>query len=143
MAEGFKVVLDRSKDPTLNDDSQPSVTTSAEAMRLADEAAGVPASVAKVQAPADAIDLQARIMRAEETPIEGVEELVALDEAKEARANVVAEAADGGEGSESPEFGSGRYEDRTNDQLRALLTSKGFSSAGNKDELVARLRGEE
>jgi hypothetical protein len=50
----------RLKDPTLNDDSQPSVTTPEQALRLANENAGVTTAEAAIPAPADAIDLAYR-----------------------------------------------------------------------------------
>jgi SAP domain len=36
--------------------------------------------------------------------------------------------------------GTGHYEDRTVEQLKTLLESKGLPTSGNKDELIARLR---
>jgi len=47
-------------DPGKNDDSQPSVTNPTQALRMADRAAGVPASEVSIPAPADAIDLAYR-----------------------------------------------------------------------------------
>jgi hypothetical protein len=41
---------------------------------------------------------------------------------------------------EEDDFGSGDYEGRTLEQLRALARSKGIASSGNKDEVIARLR---
>lgn len=42
---------------------------------------------------------------------------------------------------EEEDFGAGDYEGRTLEQLRALARSKGIASSGNKDEVIARLRG--
>ena len=60
MAEETKFYADRSKDPGLNDDSQPSVTSPDQVLRQADERAGIKPSEAKIPAPADAIDLAYR-----------------------------------------------------------------------------------
>lgn len=120
--------MDRKKDPTLNDKSQPSVTSSEEVLRAADEIAGVPESEAGIPPPADAMDLQYRISKADSSPVEGVEELVALEESKD-------DAAEG----DDP--GTGPYEGRTVAQLRAAAASKGYATSGSKDDLVERLRG--
>ncbi len=58
-------------------------TDPGEAMRQADKNAGLPAAATKVQAPADAIDLQAGIEKADETPVEGLAKLVRLQKAKD------------------------------------------------------------
>ena len=59
MAEAKKE-FDPKKDPSLNDDSQPSAVTEADVLRQANERAGVPPSAADIPAPADAIDLAYR-----------------------------------------------------------------------------------
>jgi SAP domain len=41
---------------------------------------------------------------------------------------------------ESNDTDTGPYEDRTVEQLKTLLESKGLPTSGNKDELIARLR---
>jgi SAP domain len=38
------------------------------------------------------------------------------------------------------DFGTGDYEGRTLEQLRALARSKGIASSGTKDEVIERLR---
>jgi anti-sigma-K factor RskA len=44
--------------------------------------------------------------------------------------------------STEPDVGTGRYEDRTMAQLRALAESKGLAYSGlNKDDLIAVIRG--
>jgi hypothetical protein len=42
--------------------------------------------------------------------------------------------------STAPDFGTGKYEERTVVQLRALAESKGLPTSGSKDELIATLR---
>jgi hypothetical protein len=123
----------REGDPAYNDDSQPSVTNPTQALRLADEAAGVTATEVSIPAPADAIDLAYRTAIADVNAQE-VGKAVAAKQA----AGVPDEAIDVeamGEG----ETGTGAYEGRTLAQLQAK--SKGLASSGSKDELVARLRG--
>jgi hypothetical protein len=120
----------REGDPAYNDDSQPSVTNPTQALRLADEAAGVTATEVSIPAPADAIDLAYRTAIAD----------VNAQEVGKAAAGVPDEAIDVeamGEG----ETGTGAYEGRTLAQLQATAKSKGLASSGSKDELVARLRG--
>jgi hypothetical protein len=53
-------VDDRDTDPAYNDDSQPSVTTPEQVLRMADKRAGVKPTEASIPAPADAIDLAYR-----------------------------------------------------------------------------------
>jgi hypothetical protein len=129
-----KTEFDRSKDPTLNDDSQPSVVTEKEAMRLADLNAGVPESAAKIPAPADAIDLAYRTAIAD---VDAQEVGKAVAAASEAGASPDVEAM--GEGTD--DVGSGAFEGRTLEQLRNAARAKGLAVSGSKDELVERLRG--
>jgi hypothetical protein len=128
MAEKL-VYTDRREDPSLNDDSQPSVTSADEALRLADLNAGLTPAEVAVRAPADAMDLHDRMQRADQSPAEGVEELVAK-----------VEGAPGGPMSTAEDFGTGTYEDRTTAQLQALARSKGLATSGSKAELIDRLR---
>lgn len=109
-------MVDLKNDPAYNDDSQPSVTSSAEALAAADEMAGVPPAAAVVSVPADVLDMEARRAKAEE----------AVEEAPKAEA--------------AEDFGTGNYEDRTVAQLRALAESKGLPTSGTKEDLIERLR---
>jgi hypothetical protein len=77
MADEFKVYMDPSKDPHLNDDSQPS--DPAELQRKADERAGV--KKASIPAPADAIDLAYRSALADVDPVEVGRAVAAKQEA--------------------------------------------------------------
>lgn len=117
--------------PMYNDDSQPSVTTSAEALKLADENAGVPPSQAVQQPPADAIDMEVRKARADVPVAAVVAEVQPVGQGEDA--GVAAEA-------EAEDYGTGDYEGRTLEQLRALARSKGLASSGSKDDVIARLR---
>lgn len=129
-------MVDLKKDPAYNDDSQPSVTSSKEALKLADEMAGVPPVAAKVLPPADAVDLEVRKARADVAAEEVAAGVVAIEEAGAPEGEDAGTAAEEAAG----DYGTGAYEDRTNAQLQALLASKGLSTSGNKDELIERLR---
>ena len=59
MADEYKTYADPKKDPRLNDDSQPSITTGQEALDAANERLGVE-KVTNIPAPADAVDLAYR-----------------------------------------------------------------------------------
>ena len=133
MAE-FKVYMDRSKDPALNDDSQPSVTSPDQVLKQAAENAGVPASAAVVPAPADAVDLAVRTKRADVDAAGVADEVVAAE-----NAGVEADVQALGEGTE--DTGSGPFENRTLPQLKAAARAKGLPVSGTHDELVERLRG--
>ena len=60
----------RLKDPSLNDDSMPSITSPDEALRRADQAAGVAPNEAHIPAPADAVDLAYRTALADVDAVE-------------------------------------------------------------------------
>jgi hypothetical protein len=124
--------MDRSG-PMYNDDSQPSVTTSAEALRLADENAGIPAAEVQVKPPADAIDMEVRKARADVPTEDVVAELQPVGEGTDAGVTANQEAGE--------DYGTGNYEDRTAEQLRNLAASKGLATGGSKADLIDRLRG--
>lgn len=148
----FKHYMDRSKDPALNDDSQPSVTSEAEAARLADEAAGagIGRNPVAVPAPADAIDMQVRVKRADVAAEEVADAVIAAENVGvEADVTALGEGVvDASAAEANPELaakdddmGTGPYEGRTLTQLRAAARSRGVPTSGSKDELVERLRG--
>jgi len=130
----------RATDPSLNDDHQPSVTSSVEALRLADIEAGVPPSQAVIPAPADVIDQAVREKQADVSAEEVADAIVPATlgetDAGVADAGVAEEEAEG-----SDDVGTGPYEGRTLAQLRAAARNKGLAVSGSKDELVERLRG--
>jgi hypothetical protein len=136
MAE-FKFYADPAEDPGKNDDSQPSVTTPEQVLRMADERAGVPASEAKIPAPADAIDLAYRTAVAD-VDAQEVGQTVAA--ASKAGAEPDVEALGEGE-ADAEDAGSGPFESRTHEQLKNAARAKGLAVSGSKDELVERLRG--
>jgi hypothetical protein len=133
-------ITDPKKDPRLNDDSQPSITNPTQALRAANERAGVTEPEVAIPAPADAIDLAYRTAVAD---VDAQEVGKAVAEGQ--KSGVPDEAIDVealGEGEEDPEdVGTGAYEGRTLEQLRSAARSKGLAVSGSKDDLVARLRG--
>lgn len=129
-------MVDLKNDPAYNDDSQPSVTNSGEALRLADEMAGIPPAQVLVRPPADAIDMEVRVARADVAVEEVVADVQPVGEGTDVGAAAQAEAAE-----EAGDFGTGAYEDRTAEQLRALAASRGLPTGGSKADLAERLRG--
>lgn len=126
----------RASDPTLNDDAQPSVTNPTQALRMADRAAGVPASETSIPAPADAIDLAYRTAIADVDAQEVGKAVAAKQEGGVPDEAIDVEAM--GEGDD--DAGTGAYEGRTLSQLRNAAKAKGLAVSGSKDELVERLR---
>jgi hypothetical protein len=139
MAE-FKFYADPKDDPGKNDDSQPSVTTVEQVLRMADERAGVKPSEAKIPAPADAIDLAYRTAVAD-VDAQEVGQTVAA--ASKAGAEPDVEALGEGEepADDAEDTGSGPFESRTHEQLKNAARVKGLAVSGSKDDLVERLRG--
>lgn len=129
----------RSDDPNLNDDSQPSVTNSTEALRQADLAAGVSPAVVAVKPPADVIDMEVRKAKADVPAEEVAAGLVPVGEGTDAGAEAMEVAEE-----DFGDTGSGAYEDRTVAQLQATADKKGLDRTGvsSKDDLIALLRGE-
>lgn len=135
----YKFYADPKDDPGKNDDAQPSVTTPEQALRMADERAGVPAGAAGVPAPADAIDLAYRTAIADTDAQEvGKVAAAAVESGTPAEAISVEAMGEGTEGTE--DVGTGAFENRTVEQLRNAARAKGLAVSGSKDELVERLR---
>lgn len=158
---------DRTKDPALNDDSQPSVTSAEDVLRAAAENAGVPRGAVMIPAPADAVDMQHRVAVADQSVQEAEQELVAAQEVANERAAAVPErlgpgspvtrqsagmTTGGGEAgtvttgatsteAEAPEGGTGPYEGRTLMELRETAKARGVAWSGkSKAELIDALR---
>lgn len=87
----------RTSDPSLNDDSQPSVTSPEQVLRMADRNAGVQPNEASIPAPADAIDLAYRTAVADVDAQEVGKAVAAKQEAGEDAEDIDVEAM--GEGS--------------------------------------------
>lgn len=158
-------MVDLKKDPAYNDDSQPSVTSATQALKLADEMAGVTAREASIPAPADAIDMAYRkavadvdadqvgqevaALQTSGAPAEGID-VEAMGEGRDADAARTLANTTANTGAvtttatattaDTDDTGTGPYEGRTLTQLRAAARAKGLPASGNKDELVERLR---
>lgn len=150
MADTYKSYTDRSKDPSLNDDSQPSITSPDQALRKADENAGVVPPRAHVPAPADAVDMQVRVKRADVDAAEVADAVVAAEQAGvEADVTALGEGeVDAAAAEANPELaardddvGTGPYEGRTLAQLQAAARARNVPTSGSKADLVERLRG--
>jgi SAP domain len=83
-----------------------------------------PTGDAPVPIPADELDRRARVEKA----------TMSEEESRAMTPVTRPEPASG-------DFGTGPYEDRTLEQLKALAESRGLSSSGTKAELADRLRG--
>ncbi len=91
-------MVDLKNDPAYNDDSQPSVTNATEALKLADEMAGVKAVEVAIPAPADAIDLAYRKAIADVDADQAGQEVAALqDKGVPSEAIDVQAAGEGGD----------------------------------------------
>lgn len=132
-------MLDLKNDPAYNDDSQPSVTSPTQALKLADEMAGVTAIEVSIPAPADAIDLAYRKAIADVDADQVGQEVAALSSTGTPGEAIDVEAM--GEGDDQTDVGTGPYEGRTRAQLQALAREKGVATSGSKDDLIAALRG--
>lgn len=139
-------MVDLKNDPAYNDDSQPSVTNSTQALKLADEMAGVRPGNVSIPAPSDAIDLAYRTAIADVDAQEVGQAVAAQSEAGVPAADIDVKAMGEGRqpaaaGEVTEDVGSGPYEGRTVAQLKALAASKGLTTSGSKDDLIASLRG--
>jgi hypothetical protein len=143
MADEFKFYADPKDDPGKNDDSQPSVTTPEQVLRMADERAGVKPSEAKIPAPADAIDLAYRTAIADVDAQEVGQTVAAASKAgAEPDVEALGEGeADTADTADTEDTGSGPFESRTHEQLKNAARVKGLAVSGSKDDLVERLRG--